>query len=64
MPRLGDSKPCGVCGGASILRLLQPSVATLGWIESPSIPYDVPLLPMWHCEECDDRQPLDGELQD
>jgi hypothetical protein len=63
MPKLGDTSQCGVCGGMSVLRLLQPSVATLGWIESRSIPYDVPALPMWQCQECDDRQPLDGELE-
>jgi hypothetical protein len=64
MPKLGDTNECGVCGGVSILRLLQPSVATLGWIGGRTIPYDIPPLPMWQCQECDDRQPLDGELEE
>jgi hypothetical protein len=62
MARLGDSKPCGVCGGVAVLRLVWPSVATLGWVDGPPIPYDVASMPMWHCEECDDLQPLAGEL--
>jgi len=60
---LGDSKPCGVCGGVAILRLLQPSMATLGWVDDRSIPYDIPSLPMWQCEDCDDQQPFGDELE-
>ena len=60
---LGDSKPCGVCGGVAILRLLQPSMATLGWVDDPSIPYDIPSLPMWQCEDCDDQQPFGDEFE-
>lgn len=63
MAKLGDTKPCGVCGGTAILQIVQPSVATLGWVDGPPIAYDVPSLPMWQCEDCDDRQPLDGEIE-
>jgi len=64
MARLGDTRRCDACGGAAILRIVQPSIATLGWVDSPSIPYDVPSIPMWRCEDCDDRQPLAGELEE
>jgi hypothetical protein len=46
----------------AILRLVQPSMATLGWVDDRSIPYDVPPLPMWQCEECGDRQSVIEEL--
>jgi hypothetical protein len=63
MARLGDTKPCGVCGGPAVLRIIQPSAATLGWVDGRSSPYDVPTRPMWHCQDCDDRQPPDGEIE-
>ena len=63
MAKLGDSKRCGVCGGVAILRIVQPSLATLGWVEDGSIPYDVPPTPMWQCEACDDLQPPDDDLE-
>ena len=63
MARLNDTRPCKVCGGDSVLHMVQPAAATLGWIGDRSIPYDVPALPMWECEDCEDRQPLDGELE-
>jgi hypothetical protein len=63
MAKLGDLKTCVVCGGMTILRILHPSAATLGWVDDHSIPYDIPSLPMWQCEECDDRQPFEGELE-
>jgi hypothetical protein len=61
--KLGDSKVCGVCGGRAILRIVQPSLATLGWVDDRSIPYDTPTLPMWQCENCDDQQLLGDELE-
>jgi hypothetical protein len=63
MAKLGDSKTCGVCGGMAILRLVQPSLATLGWVDDRSIPYDTPPLSMWQCDDCDDQQPLSEELE-
>ena len=63
MARLGDSKACGICGGKSILRIVQPSLATLGWVDDRSIPYDTPPLPLWRCDDCDDQQPLNEELE-
>jgi hypothetical protein len=63
MAKLGDSKPCGVCGGVAILRIVQPSVATLGWVDDRSIPYDIPSLPMWQCEDCAERQLLPDEVE-
>ena len=62
--KLGDSKPCAICGGAAILRLVQPSMATLGWVADASVPYEVPPLLMWQCDDCDDLQPLGSELED
>jgi hypothetical protein len=61
--KLGDSKVCTVCGGRVILRLVQPSLTTLGWVDDGSIPYDTPPLPMWQCDVCDNQQPLEGELE-
>jgi hypothetical protein len=61
--KLGDSKPCFVCGGVAILQLVQPSLATLGWVDDRSIPYDIPPLTMWQCEDCDDRQPAEHEVE-
>jgi hypothetical protein len=46
-----------------ILRLVQLSLATLGWVDDRSIPYDTPPLPMWQCDDCDNQQPLEGELE-
>ena len=63
MAKLGDSKPCGVCGGVTTLQIVQPSVATLGWVDDHSIPYDIPSLPMWQCRDCDNRQPVEGKLE-
>jgi hypothetical protein len=63
VPKLGDSKRCDVCGGVTILRIVQPSMTTLGWVDDRSTPYDVPPLPMWQCEDCDDRQLLVDELE-
>jgi len=64
MSKLGETRRCGVCGGETILRIVQPSAATLGWVDGGSVlPYDIPSLPMWQCSDCDDRQPLDGELE-
>jgi hypothetical protein len=63
VPKLGDSKVCGICGGTAILRIVQPSFATLGWVDDCSIPYDTPPLPMWQCEGCDDQQLQGGELE-
>jgi hypothetical protein len=39
-------------------------MATLGWVDDGSIPYDVPSMPMWQCEDCDDLQPLDADLEE
>jgi hypothetical protein len=61
--KLGDLKPCVFCGGAAILRIVQPSMATLGWVDDRSIPYDVLAVPMWQCEDCDERQSLADELE-
>jgi hypothetical protein len=47
----------------AILRIVQPSAATLGWVDDRSIPYDVPSVPMWQCEDCDDRQALCEDLE-
>ena len=47
--KLGDSKTCVVCGGVATLRIVQPSLATLGWVDDCSIPYDIPPMPMWQC---------------
>ena len=61
--KLGDITPCVVCGGVAILRIVQPSMATLGWVDDGSIPYDTPPLPMWQCDVCDNQQPFEGELE-
>ena len=61
--KLGDVKPCVVCGGVTILRIVQPSMPTLGWVDDRSIPYDVPPVAMWQCEDCDERQLLTGEIE-
>jgi hypothetical protein len=61
--KLGDSKVCTVCGGRAILRIVQPSLATLGWVDDGSIPYDIPALPMWQCDDCDTQQPHEGDLE-
>jgi hypothetical protein len=61
--KLGDSKPCIVCGGVTTLRIVQPSLATLGWIDESSIPYDISPLPMWQCDDCDERQLADAEVE-
>jgi hypothetical protein len=62
--KLGDSRRCGACGGVTVLRIVQPSMATLGWVDDGSIPYDVQSMPMWQCEDCDDLQPLDTDLEE
>lgn len=64
MAKLGDSKRCSVCGGAVVLRIVQPSMATLAWVDDGSSPYDVPPMPMWQCDDCDDLQPLSDSLED
>lgn len=64
MAKLGDSKLCGVCGGVTTLRLAQPSMGTLGWVDDRSVPYDVPPVLMWQCDDCDDLQPLRDELEE
>jgi hypothetical protein len=61
--KLGDVKPCVVCGGVAILLIVQPSMATLGWVDGRTIPYDVPAAPMWQCEDCDEHQWLVEELE-
>lgn len=61
--KLGDLKPCVVCGGVAILRIVQPSMGTLGWVDGRSIPYDVPPVPMWECEDCDERQLLVDDFE-
>jgi len=38
-------------------------MATLGWVDGGSVPYDVPPMPMWQCEDCDDLRPLDDDLE-
>jgi hypothetical protein len=64
MAKLGDSKPCGICGGAAILRLVQPSMATLGWVDDGSVPYDLQPMLMWQCDDCDDLQPPSDGLEE
>ncbi len=64
MAKLGDHRICGVCKGTATLRLLQPSAATLGWVDEHSLPYDVSPVLMWQCEDCDNRQPFEGELEE
>lgn len=64
MARIGDTIPCSVCGGLAVLRLVQPAIAILGWVDGSQIPYDIPSMPMWQCEDCDDEQPLAGELEE
>ncbi len=61
--KLGDSKPCVICGGEATLRIVQPSLATLGWVDDRSSPYDIPPTPMWQCEDCDERQPAEQEVE-
>lgn len=61
--KLGDTKPCVVCGSVATLRLVQPSLATLGWVDERSIPYDIPPMPMWQCDDCDERQPAEHEVE-
>jgi hypothetical protein len=61
--KLGEFKRCTVCGGLAILAIVQPSMATLGWVDDFSVPYDVPTLLMWQCEDCDDRELLLDELE-
>jgi hypothetical protein len=60
--KLGDSRLCDLCGGVATLRIVQPSLATLGWVDDRSIPYDTPSTPMWQCEDCDERQPAEHEV--
>jgi hypothetical protein len=48
----------------TVLRILQPSLATLGWVDDGSVPYDVPPMPMWQCDDCDDLQALDADLEE
>jgi len=62
--KLGDSKPCGICGGVTTLRLVQHSMATLGWVDDGSVPYDVPPVLMWQCDDCEDLQPLRDQLEE
>lgn len=64
MSKLGETKSCDMCGGTAVLRVVQPSFAILGWVDGSSFPYEVPTLLMWQCDECDERQPLDGEIED
>ena len=63
MARLGDTKPCGVCGGESTLRTVQAQVATLGMVPHDGALPTIPDVPVWECADCEDRQPLDGELE-
>jgi hypothetical protein len=63
MARLGELKRCTVCGGVATLGIVQPSMATLGWVDDCSAPYDVPTLLMWQCEGCDDRELLLDEFE-
>jgi hypothetical protein len=44
--------------------MVQPSMATLGWVDDGSIPYDVHPMPMWQCDDCDDLQPLGDEVEE
>jgi hypothetical protein len=60
--KLGQSRTCVVCGGETILQLVQPSAATLGWVDDRSTPYDLPSLAMWQCEDCHDLQPADDDF--
>jgi hypothetical protein len=60
--KLGQSKMCAVCGGETILQLVQHSAATLGWVDDRSTPYELPSLPMWRCEDCHDLQAADDDL--
>jgi hypothetical protein len=39
-------------------------MATLGWVDDGSVPYDVPPVLMWQCDDCDDLQPLRDELEE
>lgn len=63
MARLGDTKPCGVCGGESTLRIVQPQVAAFGSVPNGRPIQGPPPVPVWECADCEDRQPLDGELE-
>jgi hypothetical protein len=38
-------------------------VATLGWVDDRSVPYDIPSSPMWQCDACDDLQSFGDELE-
>jgi hypothetical protein len=38
-------------------------MATLGWVDDGSVPYDVSPVLMWQCDDCDDLQPP-GEHED
>jgi len=44
--------------------MVQPSMATLGWVDDGSIPYDVHPMPMWQRDDCDDLQPLRDEVEE
>jgi hypothetical protein len=61
--KLGDSKPCVVCGGVTTLRIVHLSLATLGWVDERSTPYDIPPMPMWQCDDCDERQPAEDTVE-
>jgi hypothetical protein len=39
-------------------------MGTLGWVDDRSVPYDVPAVLMWQCDDCDDLQPLRDELEE
>ena len=64
MSKLGSTKRCGVCGGKAVLRIVQPQFATLGWVDGGSVSHEIPALPMWQCEDCDDQLLLNGEMED
>jgi len=63
MASLGDTKPCGVCGGETTLRMVRAQVASLGVGPDAGTTPAIPLVPVWECADCEDRQPLDGELE-
>jgi prepilin-type processing-associated H-X9-DG protein len=64
MAKLGDERLCVICGGRAVLQRAHPSGLTLGWVDGHALPYDPEVVPVWQCKECEDRQPLDGELED
>jgi hypothetical protein len=43
--------------------MVQAQVATLGIVPDDGGMPAIPLVPLWECADCEDRQPLDGELE-